>query len=92
MRADSTYVPYENGSLSSGKTSPGPVIASFDTKGEIRPLYVRIHGRAFKIESCTETRAGTVSRFECKYVNYGIQLSFVCLYFRSTGEWKLELS
>ena len=91
MGSESEYIPYEHGNLSSGKTLPVSVIASFDKKGKITPLYIRINDQAYRIHTFKEMTAGTVTRYECKSGEDGVEISFVCIYFRSSGEWKLEL-
>ena len=47
-----------------------PVIASFDSDGHIKPLYVRINGEAFKVHSSwiKPSFQGTIE-FECKVID-----------------------
>lgn len=51
-----------------------PVIASFDTKGKIKPLYVRIQEKSLRIVSCWSRQEFLVIKYHCKveldeYVN-----------------------
>lgn len=48
-----------------------PVIASFDTNGTIRPLYVRINNESYRILSCRESESYGLRSFRCKIEDHG---------------------
>lgn len=58
-----------------------PVICSFDDRGQMRPLYVRINGEAFKICSSQEkTSFSHASVFQCEIADHGILKSLTLEY------------
>lgn len=65
-----------------------PVIASFDTEGHICPLYVRIHGESFKIDSFWVKYAfAHTIEFHCKIQDHGFLRPLVLTYYQSEGVW-----
>ena len=47
-----------------------PVIASFDTDGNLKPIYVRINGTPMKIHSyCERQRFSNTIEFNCKVID-----------------------
>ncbi len=60
MPAHVSYTSYDH-----SNTIIVPVIASFDTKGHICPLYVRIKGCSFKIQSSWLQSSLSCSVFQC---------------------------
>lgn len=53
-------------SFDSSSMTVVPVIASFNTKGKIKPLYVRIGEQSLKIVSCWFQNEVLVLKFHCK--------------------------
>lgn len=47
-----------------------PVIASFDSEGHIKPLYVRINNEILKIDSCwVSSTFHNTTEFKCKVID-----------------------
>jgi len=67
-----------------------PVIASFDTEGHVRPLYVRIDGKAFQIESFWEKKTfSNISEFMC-HIQVDDCLRAVALsYYHDSQTWTI---
>ena len=56
-----------------------PTIASFDTKGNMQPLYIRINDLEYKILSCfTKNKNNSYIEFECQIQDYD-RLKRICL-------------
>lgn len=67
-----------------------PVIASFDTQGHICPLYVRIDGARFKIESYWEKKSyHNVTEFVCQVEVYGNLRPLRLSYYHDTQSWAI---
>lgn len=67
-----------------------PVIASFDTDGHVRPLYVRILGESYKILSqwSTSHLAG-ITRYNCKVDVRGLARQIVLTYYNRERVWTI---
>lgn len=47
-----------------------PVIASFDSNGHIKPLYIRVNGESLKVySSCIKPSFQSAIEFECKIID-----------------------
>lgn len=68
------------------------VIAIFDSKGNIRPLYVKVEGYdAIKIESVTDVKNTTFEQidFTCIYIREGMKKKFKMCYNSRTHLWTI---
>ena len=65
-----------------------PVIASFDTGGCIIPLYVRIKGIPYKIDSCrANRRLAGIEEFHCRIRDGKCWKPLLLTYYREEGAW-----
>lgn len=70
------------------------VIASFDTLGHIKPLWVRIGSSAYKVESCWRT-SGQYSRivsFNCRLKDRDCLRPLTLSYHQVEGMWTMDRS
>lgn len=67
-----------------------PVIASFDTDGHIRPLYVRILGNSYKVLSqwSNQCFAGIIE-FNCKVEVRGCSTPLLLKYYSREKVWTI---
>lgn len=68
------------------------VIAIFDSKGNIRPLYAKVEGYdAIKIENVIDVKNTTYERldFTCVYIREGIKKKFTMCYNAQTHLWTI---
>lgn len=68
-----------------------PVIASFDTKGNVHPLYVRINGEAYKV--CTSWEKPSfafTSVFQCQIADHGVLKTLMLTYHHKDRIWLME--
>lgn len=65
-----------------------PVIASFDSEGHIKPLYVRINGESYKVVShwVSSTFHNTVD-FKCKIADGDYLKPLALTFHREEGMW-----
>lgn len=67
-----------------------PVIASFDTDGHIKPLYVRIDGLALKVHSCwLKPSFSGVMEFNCKIIDHDCLKPLVLSFHQTEGVWTI---
>lgn len=67
-----------------------PVIASFDSEGRIAPLYVRILGNSYKIDSFGERlRYANVTEFNCRIIDRGYIKPLKLTYHAEMGIWTI---
>lgn len=65
-----------------------PVVASFDSTGQIKPLYVRINGNPLEILSAKEKPAFMSTRvFQCVVGDHGIEKPLSLTYHCREGAW-----
>ena len=69
-----------------------PVIASFDTSGTIRPLYVRIHEKSLKIISCWHHVEYSFEKYHCTAELDGYTKDIVLIYHPSHSFWTIDAS
>ena len=70
-----------------------PVIASFDSKGQIRPLYVRIDEASYKICSCfLRNRFANLLEFSCRILDGQYHKPLLLTYYRAEGAWGIPIS
>ena len=67
-----------------------PVIASYDSLGNIAPLYVRVNGNAYKILAYYQTPALKLPTFNCKIEYYGYCKDIVLTYHPVEFVWTLK--
>ena len=69
-----------------------PVIASFNTDGKIMPLYVRIQGISYKIDSSWmySNFISTVD-FNCKIIDGDSLKPLILIYHRKEGLWSTRI-
>lgn len=69
-----------------------PVIASFDSEGKIKPLYVRIHGASYKIDSSVmhSSFINTVE-FHCKVIDGDSIKPLLLTFHRREGVWSTRM-
>lgn len=67
-----------------------PVIASFDTDGHIKPLYVRIDGLALKVHSSwLKPSFSNTDEFSCKVVDGNCLKPLPLTFHRAEGVWTI---
>jgi len=67
-----------------------PVIASFDTEGHIRPLYVRINNASFRIESYWEKKSyANISEFMCHILDGDCMRAIALTYYHDSQTWTI---
>lgn len=67
-----------------------PVIASFDSEGHIKPLYVRINECAYKIHSVwLKPDFGARSTFQCKIVDGSFLKPLILTYHHQETTWTM---
>lgn len=67
-----------------------PVIASFDTDGHVRPLYVRILGKPYKIVSQWRGNKFTgVNEYNCKLAVNGYYRQITLKYYVREKVWTI---
>lgn len=65
-----------------------PVIASFDSEGRISPLYIRIHGESYKVESFwKKSRYANATEFNCRIIDHGQMKPVKLTFYAETGVW-----
>lgn len=74
------FVPNDIERLNHGLTRVVPVLASFDSAGNIRPVYVRINKEAYKILSCNMREFGPLLVFNCTVNNHNMQKELILTY------------
>lgn len=68
-----------------------PVIASFDTNGQVKPLYVRIDGEAYKICSAQEKPSFAFTTvFQCQIADHGLLKPLFLTYHHRDRIWLME--
>ncbi len=68
-----------------------PVIASYSTAGEIRPLYVRIEDISYKIVSCKFISSVALLRFKCQIIDNNILRPLELTYHPKEFIWTIPL-
>ena len=68
-----------------------PVIASYNTAGEIRPLYVRIEDISYKIVSCKFISSVALLRFKCQIIDNNILRPLELTYHPKEFIWTIPL-
>jgi len=69
-----------------------PVIASFDTEGHMLPLFVRIKGESFKIESAwAQNCFRNVIEYKCKLIDGDLLKPLALTFYREEGMWTMSL-
>ena len=67
-----------------------PVIASFDTHGHIKPLYVRINGASYHVESFWEKRTfSNISEFMCHLLINDCLQAVALTYYHDSQTWTI---
>lgn len=65
-----------------------PVVASFDGKGNLLPLYVRINGESYKIENCSlKCDKQQTLVYTCQTIDHGIMKQFFLCYSKENCTW-----
>lgn len=66
------------------------VIASFDTDGHIKPLYVRVDEESLKVVSCWMKPAFVSScTYQCKVEDHGVLKPLVLTYHMNESVWSI---
>lgn len=76
--------------MSSSNYEPVSVIASFDTEGHVRPLYVRVESESLKVHSCWQKPSfhGTIE-FQCKVIDHDCLKNLNVIYSLSDNMWSI---
>ncbi|MCI5504277.1 MAG: hypothetical protein SPI87_01430 [Anaerobutyricum sp.] len=70
-----------------------PVIASFDTDGNILPLYVRIRGNSLKVQSSHIHHVSpNIIEFHCRVIDYNRLKPLALSYYQSEKIWGIPSS
>lgn len=69
-----------------------PVIASFDSEGRIKPLYARIHGTSYKIDSSRmSSNFVNTAEFHCKVIDGNSLKPLLLTFHRREGMWSTHM-
>lgn len=74
----------------SSNYEPVSVIASFDTKGHVRPLYIRVESESLKVHSCWQKPSfrGAIE-FQCKVIDNNCLKNLNVIYNQSDNIWSI---
>lgn len=64
-----------------------PVIASFNTAGTIKPLYVRIHNHSLPITACWFQEESLIIKYHCTVQLGGYTRNIILIYHPSHSYW-----
>lgn len=68
-----------------------PVIASFDSEGHVKPLYIRLNGDSFKVYSSCERPSFYGSlEFQCKVIDNNCLKSLLLTYHKRENIWTTQ--
>ena len=68
-----------------------PVIASFDSEGHIKPLYVRLGEEAYKIENCwLRSECVNVFQYNCRIVDENLEKTIILSYYQDECVWTVK--
>lgn len=81
--------PKENESYNPSTMSTVPVIASFDGSGNIKPLYVRVQGKALKVLSCWGQKEYLAIKYHCSLELDGYVKEIILIYHPSHLFWTI---
>lgn len=85
-------VPPEVERLNQGMVHVVPVIASFDSAGTIKPLYVRIRGYSYKILSCWSKQCySNIFVYYCTVENNHVHQEIALTYHSGEMCWTIKL-
>lgn len=69
-----------------------PVIASFDTKGRIVPLYVRIEENVYRIESFyPKCKFSGIEEFHCELIDGNYRKPLLLTYYKNEDVWAIPV-
>ncbi len=69
-----------------------PVIASFDTDGHMKPLYVRIQGIPYKIDSYwVKSQYANSTEFHCQVINGDRRIPLSLTYHAEESVWTMPV-
>jgi hypothetical protein len=72
------------------RTTPVPVIASFDSDGHIAPLYVRISGTSCKVHSFwVNNRFANQVEFHCQVIDHDTLRPLLLTYYKPEDVWAI---
>lgn len=80
----------DRNSFDSNTMTVVPVIASFDSNGTIKPLYVRIDGKSLKIISCWFQDESLIKKFHCTVELDGYSKDIILIYHPSHCFWTVH--
>ena len=67
------------------------VIASFNTAGEINPLYVKINGETYKIYHCFDKHPFRhISEFQCQIIDNNCMKPLKLIYDHNESTWTIR--
>lgn len=68
-----------------------PVIASFDSSGNMKPLYLGVHGESYQILSCYSIKEFNFDfpTFRCRVNDHGIVRDIILKYHPSDQIWTI---
>lgn len=84
-------VPPDVNELNNGLTEVIPVIASFDSSGNVMPLYLRIQGYQYKVLRCWFKQCGPIYYYYCTVENNRMQKEIVVTYHPREKCWAVKL-
>ena len=86
----SKIISYNN--LDCFSLEPVPVLASFDSQGHIIPLWVRIKGVAYKVDSawCSHVNLRNIVNFKCKIIDGECLKPLSLTFYREEGMWTIS--
>lgn len=67
-----------------------PVIASFDTEGHIAPLYVRIEGESYKVNSYwVKSECTNIIQYNCKIIDQECLKPILLSFYQDETVWTI---
>jgi len=87
MTAITTYRSYD-----ANNVHPVPVISSFDTSGNIKPLYVRINGISYHVTSAYVKPGGfnIITTYNCVITDGQTRQSVRLIHYKRENVWALQ--
>lgn len=69
-----------------------PVIASFNSSGKIKPVYVQVHEKSYKIHNCRYNHPlPNISEFQCQIIDCNCLKPLKLIYYHSECVWAIKI-
>lgn len=68
------------------------VIASFNSSGQIKPIYVQMNGESYKIHSCHYNHPlPNISEFNCQIIDHDCLKPLKLVYYHAESVWAIKV-